>query len=436
MTGGSPHGASPISSGEVKAVRFQQGAETSSARGANKKPNPKFKPGKLQRAKSKPTLTKQEDHPRRRKELERVQILAREKAHRQVPLFSHLPQYEANLEVGLRQNDVHPAVQQLGLQLACGVIRGSNARCLAMLTTLKKFIRDIELPEHISFSREFQRRFDPQIQYMTECRPLSISMSNAINHVKYVVSLSDPDLSLAESKERVISKIQKFIDERILYAGEEIAERGAEKIQDNDVILTYGCSSAVEGVLIHAHETSKRFSVIVVDSRPACEGQVFLSRLAKRGIDCTYVLLNAISYIMKDVTKVFVGAFSVVANGQLISRAGTALVSMTAHSYHVPVLVCCETYKFSKRVQTDSLCFNELGNPDDLQKAGGGGEGGQSRNDVLVGWQDHPKLKLLNLIYDVTPTHYITLLVTELGYLPPTAVPVVVRDPVLNSQTL
>jgi Initiation factor 2 subunit family len=120
-------------------------------------------------------------------------------------------------------------------------------------------------------------------------------------------------------------------------------------------------SSAVERVLLLAHGSSKRFSVIVVDSRPACEGQVFLSRLAERGIDCTYVLLNAISYIMKDVSKVFVGAFSVVANGPLISRAGTALVCMMAHGYHVPVLVCCETYKFSKRVQTDSLCFNELG---------------------------------------------------------------------------
>ena len=32
-----------------------------------------------------------------------------------------------------------------------------------------------------------------------------------------------------------------------------------------------------------------------------------------------------------------------------------------AKSCNVPVLVCCETYKFSERVQTDSFVFNELG---------------------------------------------------------------------------
>ena len=41
-----------------------------------------------------------------------------------------------------------------------------------------------------------------------------------------------------------------------------------------------------------------------------------------------------------------------------------------AKSCNVPVLVCCETYKFSERVQTDSFVFNELGDPDDLVATG------------------------------------------------------------------
>lgn len=34
---------------------------------------------------------------------------------------------------------------------------------------------------------------------------------------------------------------------------------------------------------------------------------------------------------------------------------------MVAHAFGVPVLVCCEAYKFHERVQLDSICFNELG---------------------------------------------------------------------------
>ena len=44
-----------------------------------------------------------------------------------------------------------------------------------------------------------------------------------------------------------------------------------------------------------------------------------------------------------------------------MSRVGTSQVALVAKSHNVPVLVCCETYKFSERVQTDSFVFNELG---------------------------------------------------------------------------
>jgi translation initiation factor eIF-2B subunit delta len=66
----------------------------------------------------------------------------------------------------------------------------------------------------------------------------------------------------------------------------------------------------------------------------------------------------------KQVTKVFLGAYTLLVNGHLMSRAGTAMVAMVASAYNVPVIVCCETYKFCERVQIDSICFNELGDPD------------------------------------------------------------------------
>lgn len=49
------------------------------------------------------------------------------------------------------------------------------------------------------------------------------------------------------------------------------------------------------------------------------------------------------------------------ANGYVMSRAGTAQVAMVAKAYNVPVLVCCETHKFSERVQTDAFVYNEIG---------------------------------------------------------------------------
>ena len=62
-----------------------------------------------------------------------------------------------------------------------------------------------------------------------------------------------------------------------------------------------------------------------------------------------------------QVTKVLLGAHALLANGYVMSRVGSSQMALLAKAYNVPVLVCCETYKFCERVQTDSFVFNELG---------------------------------------------------------------------------
>ena len=56
-----------------------------------------------------------------------------------------------------------------------------------------------------------------------------------------------------------------------------------------------------------------------------------------------------------------VGAHGLLANGYVMSRIGTSLIALVAKSYNVPVLVCCETYKFCDKVLTDAFVTNELG---------------------------------------------------------------------------
>lgn len=60
-------------------------------------------------------------------------------------------------------------------------------------------------------------------------------------------------------------------------------------------------------------------------------------------------------------TKVLLGAHALLANGYVMSRVGTAQIALIAKTYNVPVLVCCETHKFSERVQTDAFVYNEIG---------------------------------------------------------------------------
>lgn len=70
----------------------------------------------------------------------------------------------------------------------------------------------------------------------------------------------------------------------------------------------------------------------------------------------------------QEVSKVFLGASAVLSNGTVISRVGSAAVAMLAASRELPVIICCETYKFHERVQLDSITSNELGDPDVLAR--------------------------------------------------------------------
>lgn len=87
-------------------------------------------------------------------------------------------------------------------------------------------------------------------------------------------------------------------------------------------ILTYLSSSLVKKILLEANRDGKKFSVIIVDSRPLLEGREMLRRLVSAGIKCSYILINGLSCVMKQTTKVLLGAHALLTNGSVMSRIG------------------------------------------------------------------------------------------------------------------
>ncbi|KAK0588205.1 hypothetical protein LWI29_035914 [Acer saccharum] len=358
-------------------------------------------------------------------------------ARNRVELFRHLPQYEhgsqlPHLESKFFQLDsMHPAVYKVGLQYMSGDISGGNARCIAMLQSFQEAIKDYSTPQEKTLVRDLTAKISSYVSFLIECRPLSMSMGNAIRFLKSRIANLPLTLSESEAKAVICKDIDRFIYEKIIVADKVIVRHAATKVRDGDVLLTYGSSCVVEMIMLHAHELGKQFRVVVVDSRPKLEGQALLRRLVAKGLSCTYTHLNAVSYIMHEVTRVFLGASSVLSNGTVYSRVGTACVAMVAHAFRVPVLICCEAYKFHERVQLDSICSNELGDPEAIAKVPG-------RTDVnyLEDRANKENLQLLNLMYDATPSEYISMIVTDYGMIPPTSVPVIVQSSVQCIQVM
>ncbi|KAL5723541.1 hypothetical protein ACHQM5_006929 [Ranunculus cassubicifolius] len=382
-----------------------------------------------ERKKEVPPPRMQFDDKQRVEKAKRRAIVKQTEVRNRVELFRHLPQYEhgtqlPNLESKFFHLDpMHPSVYKVGLRYITGDVYGGNARCIAMLQAFKEAIRDYSSPPEKVLARDLTSKIATYVSFMNECRPLSISMGNAIRFLKNRITKLPLTLSESESKSSLQSDIDRFINERIILADKVIVEHAITKIRDGDVLLTHGSSSVIEMIFLYAHQLGRNFRVVIVDSRPKLEGQGLLRRLLAKGISCTYTHINALSYIMHEVNRVFLGASSVLCNGTVYSRVGTACVSMVAYAFHVPVLVCCEAYKFHERVALDSICSNELGDPNTIAKV-------QGRDDVnhLDPASNNENLQLLNLMYDATPSDYVSMVITDYGMVPPTSVPVIVRE--------
>jgi translation initiation factor eIF-2B subunit delta len=323
-----------------------------------------------------------------------------------------------------------------------------------MLLTFKKVIQSYTTPPGVALSRHLTTHLSHQISYINLARPLSVSQGNSIRWLKKLISALDPDLAESEAKRFLCEAIDQFIREKITLADEVIAREAGERIVDEDIILTFGKSSVVERTLLAAHKAGRKFRVIIIDSRPLFEGKNLARSLVRAGLQVQYSLLSALGDVVEDATKCILGAAAMLGNGRMSSRAGAAMVAMMAKSSasKIPVIVLCETYKFTGKVALDSIVMNELGEGDALieqrevevftssappaaatEKQGKGGKKGKEEEDQeekkvktgLEGWRDQPNLYLLNLMYDITPAEYLDVVISELGSLPPSAVPVV-----------
>ncbi|KAI1215100.1 nagb/rpia/CoA transferase-like protein [Annulohypoxylon truncatum] len=318
--------------------------------------------------------------------------------------FSHLSMAK-RIPITQADKDVHPTVLALGQQMATFTIDESITRLKATLLAFKKVIDSYTTPPGNTLARHLTPHvLNPQIEYLTACRPMCFSMGNAIRWLKLQVSKIDPDVPELEAKKQLCNSIDTFIQERISMADLVITEKAVEKIQNGDVILTFGWSNIIERTLLQACLFAERkFSVVVLDDPYEKKGQTLAKNLAAAGIKVSYYGdFGGLRCHLQGVNKIFVSAESMFNNGSMYARSGTCDLAIAAKQLDIPVLVLCESINITERVSTDSLTYNEI-DPERSSSAS------------------------FRLLYDTTPDKYLSLVISELGTVQPTSVPDLLR---------
>lgn len=210
--------------------------------------------------------------------------------------------------------------------------------------------------------------------------------------------------SLAEAKKHLAETKTDF-DRTIATAFEKIACIGAELIREGDTVFMFSMTSSVWKVLRKAKEQGKNFTVLVTEARPANEGLWTVDEMYKSGIPVEVSIDACLAELMARSEIAFAGVDAVAADGSVFNKAGTYLSALAAREYGVPFYFVSDTLKFD----TATL----LGLPFRSEPV--------KYHDVMGDKQYASGVGVVGKLFDTTPPHLITAIVTELGPVPPSA---------------
>ncbi|MCJ7736580.1 MAG: S-methyl-5-thioribose-1-phosphate isomerase [Anaerolineae bacterium] len=212
----------------------------------------------------------------------------------------------------------------------------------------------------------------------------------------------------------LLEEAEKLADEDVA-SNKALGNHGAALIRDGDTILHHcntGALATVDygtalGVIRTAHEQGKHIHVLVDETRPRLQGARLTAwELKQYGIPFTLIADNAAGHFMRtgQVDIVMVGADRVAANGDVANKIGTYKLAVVAQANGIPFYPCVPTSTIDLALPTgDDIPIEE-----------------RSESEVLdLLFQGQPiapeGTRAANPAFDVSPSRYVTGIVTENG---------------------
>lgn len=170
-------------------------------------------------------------------------------------------------------------------------------------------------------------------------------------------------------------------------------------------LLTCSVSGTVLDVLLTLRQQIER--VVVLEGRPRFEGRAMATSLSKQGVAVTLITDAQADIFLPQCQAVVVGADSVLVNGDLLNKAGTALVAWAARARSIPFYTLCETLKISPQRWFEHDPSRTQANLALLEE----------KEPVEVLEQPIAGVDVRNYYFDRTPYRLLTHIITEQGLL-------------------
>ena len=236
-------------------------------------------------------------------------------------------------------------------------------------------------------AEESLHRLRATAQQLAQAHPAMAALAGAVRRI----------LNTPASSAEIAIEASRLLQE-IDHATERIATYAHPVL--NGTLMTHSMSGTVLDVIIACKAQIKH--VIVLEGRPRYEGRNMAQLIARQsGIAVTLITDAEADIFMPQCQALVVGADTVLVNGDVIKKAGTALLAWAAQGHNVPFYVLCETLKFSPRIWNGDLEQLEEKDPEEVMA------------------QPVEGVKVRNFYFDRTPSHLVTNLITDRGIIGP-----------------
>lgn len=247
-------------------------------------------------------------------------------------------------------------------------------------------------------------------------RPTAVNLSWGVNQVLRIGETTTE--SSVDLVERMVNKALELAEEDVR-TNLKLAEFGASLIEDGDTIIHHcntGALAVVDwgtalGAIRFAHEQGKQVHVLVDETRPRLQGSRLTAwECEQNGIPYEIITDNMAGYFLRSgkVQKVYFGADRVAANGDVVNKIGTYMLSLAAHANRVPVVCVFPLSTLDLSLGNGDLVPIEQRDPQEVLNIRINGEPAAPARATAV-----------NPAFDVTPHELIDAWVTEAGVIRP-----------------
>ena len=227
---------------------------------------------------------------------------------------------------------------------------------------------------------------------IAQSRPAMAALASAVSRVVCVQG----------GPEAIVQEAQQLLAEYDT-AVEQIATHAQPLLHGQ--VMTCSISGTVLEVLVANRQQIEQ--VIVLEGRPRYEGRELARALSQQGLAVTLITDAQADIFLPECQAVVVGADSILINGDVLNKAGTALLAWAARGHSLPLYVLCETLKISPRRWVDHNAARRAENLAMLEE--------KEAEEVLE--QPISGIVVHNFYFDHTPYRLVSGIVTEQGVL-------------------